>query len=281
MIGRLAGALVRAILVALTIVTPAILLPGTTVDQGQVVILLAFLAAVFTFVEYFVSAPSLVEFRDAPPFNRLRFAALFLILFGLAMFLRGKTDPTTLTRLFTSLGLIVGNWMDFPYSPVRLMLLALPDDAPLRAFSDLRVAAGASYAISIGTLAIFFLYLRTVGWPVPHGGFNIWVNLPTFDPTAGGDVVERLRSDARFNLILGFLLPFLIAAAVRLFASVFDPLSLAEPHTLIWTMTAWAFLPASMLMRGVALSRVAALITEQRIRAAARHGEGGLASASA
>ena len=27
------------------------------------------------------------------------------------------------------------------------------------------------------------------------GSFNVWINLPTFDPTTGGDVVERLERD--------------------------------------------------------------------------------------
>ncbi len=45
-------------------------------DTTQIVALLALLAAVFTFVEYFSAYPSFVEFRNAPPFNRLRFVAL-------------------------------------------------------------------------------------------------------------------------------------------------------------------------------------------------------------
>jgi hypothetical protein len=88
--------------------------------------------------------------------------------------------------------------------------------------------------------------------------------MPTFDPTAGGDVVQRLSRDSQINLILGFLLPFLIPAAVKLASDVFDPISLSDPHTLIWTVTAWAFLPASLVMRGLALARVAQMIDAQR-----------------
>ena len=50
-------------------------------------------------------------------------------------------------------------------------------------------------------------------------------------------------------------------------AGLFDPITMDNPQTLIWTMSAWAFLPASMIMRGIAMSRVADLIEEKRMRA--------------
>jgi hypothetical protein len=124
-----------------------------------------------------------------------------------------------------------------------------------------------SYLMSLLMLATFWLTVRLGGWPAREGGFNIWVNMPTFDPMAGGDIVERLQRDAQFNLVLGFLLPFIIPAVVKLASDTFDPVSLTDPHTLIWTMSAWAFLPASLLMRGIALLRVARMIAAQRARA--------------
>ena len=47
----------------------------------------------------------------------------------------------------------------------------------------------------------------------------------------------------------------------------FGPFVLRDTHTTIWLVTAWAFLPASLLMRGVALNRVAGLIYKKRKRA--------------
>jgi hypothetical protein len=110
--------------------------------------------------------------------------------------------------------------------------------------------------------------LRALGWPSRLTSFNVWINLPTFDPTSGGDVVQRLRRDARFNIILGILLPFFIPAAFRLTSLSFQPVSLESPQTLIWLMTAWAFLPASLLMRGVAMGRIAGMIADKRRRSA-------------
>jgi hypothetical protein len=93
------------------------------------------------------------------------------------------------------------------------------------------------------------------------------VNLPLFDPTAGSDVVERLHRDARINIALGFLLPFIVPAVVKLASDLIDPLTLQNPQTLIWTLAAWAFLPASIIMRGIAMGKIAGMIEEQRRRA--------------
>jgi hypothetical protein len=103
-----------------------------------------------------------------------------------------------------------------------------------------------------------------VGWPNTNNAFNVWVNLPTFEPTAGGDVVDRLERDARVNLAIGFLLPFLVPAMVALLTSGLPGGTLTSAQTLIWTIAAWAFLPASLLMRGVAMARVADMIRVKR-----------------
>ncbi|WP_231592599.1 hypothetical protein [Pelagovum pacificum] len=266
-------------MVVLLIATPSALLPGTHAETTQIVALVSLLAAIFTLIEYNSHYPSLVEFREAPPFNRLRFFALFAGVFLLSVIARGQVYPTTITDFFTVIGRRVGDVIDFPYSPVRLVVLMMPDEASRALIDSVRTAAGLSYLISILSLSIFVLILRLHHWPARHGGFNVWVNLPTFDPTAGGDVVERLNRDAQVNLILGFLLPFMIPAIVKLASDLLNPISLENPHTLIWMVTAWAFLPASLFMRGIALSRVAQMVSNQRRRAYAAAQEEGMATA--
>jgi hypothetical protein len=76
--------------------------------------------------------------------------------------------------------------------------------------------------------------------------------------------VHRLGRDASFNIVLGFLLPFLTPAAVKAAGSLFGAVSLENPQTLIWTVSAWAFLPASLFMRGIAMARVAEMIAAKR-----------------
>lgn len=264
MVSQITGAFVRALLVMVLIATPSLMLPSVPSDTTQIVALVALFAAALTFFEYASTYPGLVEFRDAPPFNRVRFLSLFATVLILSTIVRGQSSPSTLTDFIEALGNKLGGVIDVPYSPVRLVVLMLPEDMSLRHLILVRTAAGLSYLISLTTLIIFVVTMRVIGWPTRMGSFNVWINLPTFDPTTGGDVVERLERDARFNIALGFLLPFLIPAAVKVASIAFQPVTLESPQTLIWTMTAWAFLPASLLMRGIAMGRIAGMIAEKR-----------------
>lgn len=261
---RIGGAVIRAFLVILLVATPALMLPGTDTDAAQIIALLAICGALLTIVEYTCTYPGLVEFRDAPPFNRIRFGSLFLTVLLLTLILRGMSEPSSLSLLVHAVGSIIGLAIDFPYSPVRLVVLMLPPDAPVEHIGIVRACAGLAYLISLLTLAIFLIVQRLSGWPLRTGAFNVWVNLPTFDPTAGGDVVERLERDARFNIALGFILPFLMPAVIKAAGSLFGSISLENPHTLIWTVAAWSFLPASLFMRGIAMGRIAGMIKEKR-----------------
>lgn len=269
MIARIAGAVMRAVLVALVVVTPALMLPAQPEDRSQIVVLVALLAALLTCVEYSARSPSIVEFRDAPPFNRLRFLALFASIFLISVICRGEVAPTLLTGAVASFGALVGHAIDIPLSPVWLVVLMLPENADADLVARVRMAAGLAFLVALVALAVFAVLVRATGWPGRGRGFNVWVNLPVFDPAAGGDVLAQLQRDARVNIALGILLPYLIPAVVKLASFLVDPITLENPHTLIWTMTAWAFLPASMIMRGLALGRVAEMIEEQRRRALA------------
>ena len=265
-------------LIVLLVATPSLLLPGISPDGKQIVALVAIFGAALTIFEYASTYPGLVEFRDAPPFNRIRFVSLFLTIFLLTVICRGKVEPTTLTMFVEAVGALIGYAIDFPYSPVRLVVLMLPEDTSYAHIILVRTAAGMSYLISLVTLAVFLITLRLAGWPSQSGTFNVWVNLPTFDPTAGKDVVQRLERDARFNIALGFLLPFLTPAAVKSAAVLFGSVTLENPQTLIWTVAAWAFLPASLFMRGIAMGRVAEMIAAKRKQTYADAKDSGLAA---
>ena len=264
LISRLTGAIVRAMLVVVMIATPSVVTQSVSQDTAEVVALVALFAAALTFFEYASTYPGLVEFRDAPPFNRIRFLSLFLTVFLLSVVCRGTQDPAILAKLITYLGGHVADVLDFPYSPVRLVTLMLPEETSVSHLALVRNTAGLAYFISLVTLVVFIVAIRGFGWPSAEGSFNVWINLPTFDPTTGGDVVERLNRDAMANVALGFALPFVIPAVVKSAAMMFEPVTLASEHTLIWTMTTWSFLPLSLLMRGIAMGRVAAMITARR-----------------
>jgi hypothetical protein len=260
------GATLRALLVALLIAMPSMLISGVGIDGTQFVMLLALLAAGLVLMEYNSAYPSLIAFRHAPPYNRLRFTMIFLAVLILTLVYRGNSDPGTITQIMTSIGVILGNMTDFPYSPVRLAVLMLPIETPDPLVVAVRMAAGVCYTLSVLMILIFAALVRFHGWPARNGAFNVWINLPMFDATSGGDVVNRLKGHARLNLILGFLLPFLVPGAVYAAAGAIDIGALAVPQTLIWTMCLWAFLPASLMMRGIAMARIAGMIEEKRRR---------------
>ncbi len=263
-------------LVAVLVATPSLLLPAVSSDTSQIVVLVGMACAVLTFVEYASVYPSLVEFRDAPPFNRIRFLSLFLTVFLLSVLARGMVVPNGLTLFMQAVGALIGYALDFPYSPVRLVLLSLPDTATAAQIGQIRAASGMAYLIGLLAITFFYLILKLHNWPSQSGAFNVWINLPTFDPTAGGDVVDRLKRDARVNLALGFLLPFMIPAIGKAAAELFGNAMINEPQTMIWMVSLWAFLPLSLFMRGIAMSRVADMILQMRRRTTADPATGGL-----
>lgn len=275
---RLSGAVLRTILVMALVAAPSALLPGVTKDAQQMAALVALFAGAMTFVEYNAAYPGLIEFRHAPPFNRTRFALLASTLLMLCLIERGKLEPTALTQFLDAVGSLVGWAMDFPYSPVRLATMMLDNAATIEQVAAVRTAAGMAFLTTIVTLIWFVLTMRAGSWPSRRAAFNVWVNLPTFDPTVGSDIIRRLDRDARVNVALGFLLPFLIPAVVRIASSGLEPLALTAPQTLVWTVTLWAFLPASLFMRGIAMARVAQMIREKRQAAAIGAADGLLAA---
>lgn len=270
MITRLIGALLRAVLVVLLVACPALLLPGQSADVTQIVALVSIFAAALTIFEYASVYPGLVEFRSAPPFNRLRFVALFATVFLISLVLRGEVHPTAFNQMVSQFGEGIGHAIDFPYSPVRQIVLLLPHDVGFEHVDKVRTAAGISYFVSMLSLAVFYYFVRVRNWPMNNGPFNVWINMPTFDPTSGGDVVMRLERDARFNIIVGFTLPFFIPAALKASERLFGQVTLDNPQTMIWIVAAWAFLPASLLMRGLAMGRIAELVERKRRSVAAR-----------
>jgi len=254
-------------MVVVLITLPSMVLPSTGPDAAQIVALVAIFGALFTLVEYSASSPSLVEFRDAPPFNRVRFSMLFASVLSLSMILRDYVDPSGLTAFFRQSSVALGEVLASQYSPFRLMLAVMPEADNALVAEQLRNAAGFSYIMSLWSVIWFVVLLQLQRWPRIGGPFNVWVNLPTFDPTSGGDVVKRLKRDGRINVFLGFLLPFLIPIVIKSSAFLGAPFRFDDPQTMIWTVTAWTFLPAGMLMRGIALVRIANMIKRQRKRA--------------
>ena len=266
-LSRATAAAVRAFLVMILIVMPSVILPGIGTDTKQIVALVALFGGALVFFEYNAVYPSLVEFRDGAPYNRIRYLMMLAIVVILSAIVADIEHSTTVSRFFHAVGLLIGASLDFPYSPVRLVSYMLDANATQAEIAQVKIAAATAYLISLFSLALFVIVLKLVGWPSTKAAFNVWVNLPTFEPTAGGDVVDRLVRDSHMNLAVGFLLPFVIPAVVAVLTTGIPAETLTSPQTLIWAMALWAYLPAALVMRAVAMARIADMI---RIKRAAK-----------
>ena len=261
---QLTGAMIRAFAVAVLVAMPALMLPNVSGDTAQIVTLLALVAGAAILAEYSAAYPGLIEFRDAPPYNRMRFILLFFLILFLSILARTDMMPTRFSLLLDALSQWLGHGFDFAYSPVRLLVLALPSGLSEAHLVSVQAGASLAYAISVLGILGFLLSIAVGYWPRRRGSFNVWVNLPTFDPTAGQDVVQRLERDALVNMALGILLPFLLPVLLRLSELLIQPVTLETPLAFVWGISLWAFVPASLVLRGIAMQQVARLIREKR-----------------
>ncbi|MEJ6393217.1 hypothetical protein V8J82_08125 [Gymnodinialimonas sp. 2305UL16-5] len=248
------------------IATPSLLIPGTTTEGAQMVTLVALILGVFTAIEYGARYPGLVEFRDAAPFNRVRVIALLLMLFGCSAIAGFDPNESTLVMVISALGFLVGRALDFGMSPLTLVLEHLPQGVNSRTAEQVQAMAGLSMLITLIALFIFSALIRLERWPNRNNPFNVWVNLPTFDPTAGGDVIKRLRRDGQVNIIFGLFAPFVIPVVAVMGANQLQVPVLASPHTMVWAIVIWMFLPLSLVMRGQAMLRISNMIRARRAR---------------
>lgn len=268
MVAQLAGAVVRAIFVFIIVSTPSLLVPGSDDGAHQAVMLVALFASLFVFSEYAATYPTLIEFRDAPPYNRLRIVALFVTLFFFGICVRPVEDGTTLQMILNAMGLIAHHAVDGAASPATLLIMLLPETVSPVQLLHVRVLTGLGLVVALVTITIFVVTVRLQDWPRNGHVFNVWVNLPTFDAYGNTDVVHRIVRDARVNTILGLLMPFVIPIVAGLMARHLDLSPLASSHTLVWVMALWVFLPVSLVMRGVAMIRLARMIEARRAQLA-------------
>lgn len=265
---QVAQFILRGICVALLVLTPALLLPGITPDMAQGVTLLALLAAIVVMTEYSAAYPGLIEFRDAKPYNRARFGLLVFIVLTITLLQRAVHIEGGNGAALASVALAVGKGLDFPFSPVRLLISSLPQGLPPVHVLNVAASAALAYLIALAGLVLMLAALLSGYWPRNNQAFNVWVNLPNFDPTKGVDVVQRLERDAQVNVLLGIILPFSLPVLLHISTLLVQPMTMETPLALVWGLSLWAFIPVSLILRGVAMYRIAQLVRAQRRRIA-------------
>ncbi|MGY6549376.1 MAG: hypothetical protein ACXIU7_10290 [Roseinatronobacter sp.] len=263
------GCVLRGLCVALLVLLPALLLPGISHDLAQGLTLLAMLAAIAVFVEYSAAYPGLVEFRDAKPYNRARFLILALIVASLTLLQRELLLAPDAQGLVSQTAAALSGALDFSFSPVQPLVMSLPQGLPHAHVQIVQAAASLAYLLSVAGIIVFLLALVSGVWPGREISFNVWVNLPNFDPTKGSDVVQRLERDAQVNVLLGIILPFSLPVFLHISTLLVQPLTLQTPLAMVWGIALWAFVPVNLIMRGLAMYRIAQLVRAQRRRLAA------------
>lgn len=265
---HVAHILVRGVCAGMLVLLPALLLPGISLEAAQGVTLLALLAAIVVSTEYGATYPGLIEFRDAKPHNRARFVIFCAVVLSVTLVQRDMLLSPDASGWFVTTAFSVAKSFDLAYSPVRLMVMSLPAGLPVEHLA--LVTAAASMALMLGLLGLVLMLAGIYAgyWPRRDRTFNVWINLPNFDPTQGVDVVRRLERDAHVNILLGIILPFSLPVLLHLSTLLVQPMTLQSPLAFVWGIALWAFVPVNLILRGAAMYRVAQLVRAQRRRMA-------------
>lgn len=254
MVSNLLGAAARALLVMMLIATPGLMLPPDA-DTVQMTVLVCLVGGFLVFVEYAAVYPGFISFRDAAPFNRARFIAVFTTLFGLcAIAQQLEGGATSLGLILTAIGGATTALFDLPLSPTTLMSEAL---APHVGVDMARALSGWAAIWAMGSMAAFVAVAQLSRWPVGAGELNLWVNLPLFTAASEDEVVEKLRQSAAVNFVLGSALPFLLPFLVLAVAPALWFTKSGSEQVIVWLVTLWAMLPTMCWMRGLACLRIA------------------------
>jgi len=244
------GAALRALAVTATVAIPSLLVAPSPVGTGpELSFLVGAAAGLMVLFEYGARTPALVDFRFAPPLNRLRFATFVI---ALAAATAAAASPAA-----GRLGLTVAEAMAGPASPVDLAAWAVTRDSAPGPDPVLRAAGALTLVAALTCLAGAGAWIWFGAWPGDPERFNRWINLPTFEPSDEGDAAAWLKRQGGLAALTGLALPVALtglgAAATRLFAADL----FAAPLAQIWAAAIWAGVPACVLLRAMALLKLA------------------------
>lgn len=256
MIFRLTGATVRAVCVAIVVMLPAFLLPDTTQSGLEFTRILATIAAVFVIYEYGFASPSVIEFRFAAPYNRVRFLLLATLILTPAYLISSMLEGVALHGTFAAIAQNGPAFLDFAYSPVSIVANTLSGND-----SDMREAV--VQAIALNVVFSFSCALAFCGaifsnlWRFGGDDFNMWTNMPTYKSYGLESLQDRLINSAFASFLVACLLPLFgptIADVAVVWLSSDGALA---PIVVSWLIAIWTYLPAIYLMRAAALLKIA------------------------
>lgn len=266
MFTRLLGAMLRAGVVAATVLLPAVLLPEISSSAADLAIVVSAIAATFILIEYGARCPSFIEFRFAAPYNRFRVAFLITVTLAVILAINPRAsifDVDWLQRLVQANSQV---W-NFAYSPYNAFegLVATADFDSQKRILDV---AGMGLTMALLFVVISTLLLIALAWPLDFESFNIWANMPTFDLSNSEAAPMDLRRSALISVMFGCAFPFLAPWATLTFFGELSQISPANILFMVWLITIWTYVPAASILRGIALLRVAESLARENTRTA-------------
>ena len=257
-LARTPGALLRAALVLFVTLAPLALFAEVDGTARDVSLILGLSAALLVVFEFGAGTPALVDFRDARPVNRLRFAMAAGTLAVTLAFVTAAPGGS-FAQAGRALGYALGGWA----SPVGMMAdtlsrpSALGPDAAARGASAVALTSAALFSAAASAVIWFG------AWPGPASAFNRFTNLPTFAAAEAGDAPARLRRLGLQAILMGLALPVALLAAVAAIAALIDAGALSRPLPLAWTTAVWAAASGAQVIRGVALVKLSRVLAEE------------------
>ena len=257
---RARGAIPRAAVAALLVAAPALVLPQVGVGAVEISLIVALLVSLLVLFEYGATAPALVDFRFAPPANRMRFAVAALAMAPTLAFVWALGADGALASALRGAGRALGEALGGPGTPAGFVAEVLRRPAALAPDPAVQAAAALASTAAWVATAGFAAVIWFGRWPGPFDAFDRFVNLPTFEPVTGPDAPGRLAGRALMVMATGFAAPFGALAAASLIVRNYDADAFASPLALVWLLTLWAAAPGAVILRGVALLKLSRLI---------------------
>ena len=97
-----------------------------TSDGSSITLIAALIAGALICLEYLNTYPSMLKFRDAAPYNRIRYLSALIAIICVSTLFREAHHVDSSNKMLMAIGTIIGHGLDFPYSPIRLIILTLP-----------------------------------------------------------------------------------------------------------------------------------------------------------
>ncbi len=253
---RLTGATVRAVCVACLILLPTFLLSGISQSSMEFTRILATIASVFVIYEYGFSSPSLIEFRSAAPYNRIRFMFLSVIVIT-STFLVGYalsgTVMTGIVPVIANQGLAI---FDFTYSPFMSVAKTLSGGNETMQ-NALAQAIAFNTIVMLACVAAFCVAVYSNLWRFGGIEFNMWQNMPTYKSYEEKSLQERLMNSAFLSLVIACLIPLMGPTLAEVIMGYFAESGRLTPIIAIWAVSFWSFLQGVFFMRAAALAKIA------------------------